>query len=811
MESSNQDGFIGNIYIKEEKILPDEEIKIENDNKIHVRSITSELNPNLKLPETKSGNTNQKKLKNNEDSTVNVKAEPFDFRTTDNSLINQMLSSNGCSFESLIRAQFEDASRMTKCDSCNKVFPNKYVLQSHQKKVHTGKFECKQCHRRFWKKQLLVIHLSDHTENPNFVLQQQLISVANDEGKEEETSKDPKLKEKPASVTNPILKTYQCDHCEKYFSTKETLNRHILKQKNAKPYDCPICDEKFNSEAQVKKHSLSHVNEGPFQCKGCEGKFEHPFYLLVHQKTHSAADRGVKPSEGTPTSDKEFAENIVNEHLNSCEGKNREEKISSVINEEQSNSGEKIPDDLCGVVKCLECGKKLKTENLSKHLNIHSREFKCKKCNEKFVEKSDYEQHMNIHTKKQPFECQICDRSFVWVKAYKAHMKIHGDSKCMYAEPAFECEECAKLFSNEVALKEHEIAAHSKDLKFECSECLKTFRTRRYLIVHIRGHSREKLHQCNECDRTYTTRWLLTLHRRTHTGEKPYHCSLCPRKFFFKNTLNDHINKHKGAKPFKCGHCDLRFWKKHALKRHFRVHTGEKPYKCEICNEAFRLSYNLKLHLGVHSDEKLYECKDCNKKFKRSAYLANHQKCHTKEKPHKCNVCKRKYRFKWQLNVHYKVHTGEGLHKCTGCDKSFVTSSSLKIHFRKHSGERPYKCGECEKAFKTNTVLKYHMRSHTGVKPFECKICNTGFTAKRSLERHLGTHTKQPKDYKCDGCSKSFKYKKNLTSHLRNKNHEKDNIIVSYQCAHCGQTFSDTTSFEDHQMIHNIKMEEPEW
>lgn len=81
------------------------------------------------------------------------------------------------------------------------------------------------------------------------------------------------------------------------------------------------------------------------------------------------------------------------------------------------------------LVECNECGKVLRKKYLYRHLRMHTGAFECKKCNKRFVEKSYFEQHMNLHTGTQPFECQACDKKFYWLKSYKTHMKNHGGNE----------------------------------------------------------------------------------------------------------------------------------------------------------------------------------------------------------------------------------------------------------------------------------------------------------------------------------------------------------------------------------------------
>ena len=50
-------------------------------------------------------------------------------------------------------------------------------------------------------------------------------------------------------------KEYQCNRCEKWFSTRGNLNFHIKTVHNLiKPFECDTCDRQFNDKRLLKKH-----------------------------------------------------------------------------------------------------------------------------------------------------------------------------------------------------------------------------------------------------------------------------------------------------------------------------------------------------------------------------------------------------------------------------------------------------------------------------------------------------------------------------------------------------------------------------
>ena len=73
---------------------------------------------------------------------------------------------------------------------------------------------------------------------------------------------------------------YECRQCEKAFSHKYVLNRHLRKHIEEKPYQCSHCDMAFTLTCYLKIHMRTHTGEEPYQCSECDKAFSKKIILM---------------------------------------------------------------------------------------------------------------------------------------------------------------------------------------------------------------------------------------------------------------------------------------------------------------------------------------------------------------------------------------------------------------------------------------------------------------------------------------------------------------------------------------------------
>lgn len=132
------------------------------------------------------------------------------------------------------------------CQTCNRSFGYKHVLQNHER-THTGEkpYACPICSKRFTRDHHLKTHMRLHTG------------------------------EKP----------YHCEHCDRHFVQVANLRRHLRVHTGEKPYTCSICTSKFSDSNQLKTHAIVHQDEKLYRCQTCDASFRRSHHLVNHKCT----------------------------------------------------------------------------------------------------------------------------------------------------------------------------------------------------------------------------------------------------------------------------------------------------------------------------------------------------------------------------------------------------------------------------------------------------------------------------------------------------------------------------------------------
>ncbi|KAF4526757.1 hypothetical protein B566_EDAN015104 [Ephemera danica] len=347
---------------------------------------------------------------------------------------------------------------------------------------------------------------------------------------------------------------FKCDICGKGFTKNCELKLHSSRHLNSKTLKCPKCDKMFYHANDVRLHMKIHAEKGSFKCKECLRSFTCKRYLAVH-------------------------------------------KIKSHVEE--------------WVFKCKTCeysASKLKV--IAEH------------CQEKHEINAD--QLLNHCDISSPFQCDTCKTYFNNIINLREHKtKYHGSCKVRAPrKKMFTCDVCGDLFLSQILCTYHVKNMHGNfsdciqgqtgGERFECASCPKSFKSKYYLIQHMRTHksSGVKPYKCQYCVSSFATERVHADHERMHRGETPYQCTYCLQSFPSSNVLQRHKRSH--TKPFICQYCGKGCDSKNRLMVHQRVHTGERPFKCKFCEKAYKQKQEMEFHQLTHSMEKKYKCSICN-------------------------------------------------------------------------------------------------------------------------------------------------------------------------------------------------------
>ncbi|NXI41751.1 ZBT38 protein, partial [Galbula dea] len=195
------------------------------------------------------------------------------------------------------------------------------------------------------------------------------------------------------------------------------------------------------------------------------------------------------------------------------------------------------------------------------------------------------------------YNCNCCAKSFSDRRLLSTHLQLHSEH-----QETLTCKYCSKNFANLNILESHEqVCMKSSNLPVHHGN-EQTFADN-YTAIHRRnGRSYESTEPLLlENSITGYSNANCTLPETDHLikvvdGQILYTCIVCKRSYVTLSSLRRHANVHSWRRTYPCHYCNKVFALAEYRTRHEIWHTGERRYQCIFCLETFMTYYILKNH-----------------------------------------------------------------------------------------------------------------------------------------------------------------------------------------------------------------------
>lgn len=211
----------------------------------------------------------------------------------------------------------------------------------------------------------------------------------------------------PSSATSTTRsKAYFCDYegCNKAFTRPSLLTEHQASvHQGRKPFRCQQCDRSFSKKSHLERHIYAHSDQKPLHCSYCDKGFTTRQQLRRHEITHTKSFA----CPYTDCNEAFYKHPQLRSHILAV----HEKKLT-----------------------CKICGKNFQRpyrlhNHVAKHHNPEvENPYQCSfaSCAKNFKTWSQLQTHVrNDHPK---LRCSICDKPCVGEAGLQMHMKVHDDS-----------------------------------------------------------------------------------------------------------------------------------------------------------------------------------------------------------------------------------------------------------------------------------------------------------------------------------------------------------------------------------------------
>eukprot|EP01083_Nonionella_stella_P289614 985573_1 len=411
----------------------------------------------------------------------------------------------------------------------------------------------------------------------------------------------------------------KCDRCQRTFSTKSDLKRHIRNvscKSSVVRLPCEKCPLDFNYRYELDNH-MRDVHGG-YKCDKCQSSYSRLGSLKWHVKYIHTVD--ANEAHTCDKCEKRFArKDSLACHIKSCmkwkcdkcdmrfskrprltahgvavhfkvdisrntcsiNSVKSESRLQSIKSENRSQS-----------VKFENRSQSVKSENMSQSVKSENRSQSVKsESRSQSVKSENRAQSVKFENRSLVYTCGECSTDIHGRNSMDLHMEqVHGGFKCKVCIPS-------KSFKQYYKLLQH--LNLGTCMKWPCANCDMRFTKKYELELHVSDLHCD--HKCEVCSAGFSTLSALTRHVNTQVCVRS-RCESCMINLPSRRLLKHHIAQVHTEKTtsriyrysFTCGECDTTFEGRDRMDVHMsRVHGG---YECGSCPGKFTFFKNLRSH-----------------------------------------------------------------------------------------------------------------------------------------------------------------------------------------------------------------------
>ncbi|XP_049906917.1 zinc finger and BTB domain-containing protein 40-like [Epinephelus moara] len=712
------------------------------------------------------------------------------------------------------------------CDTCGKRFSRTSILNAHMR-THTGQkpYSCNTCGKRFSQTSTLSAHIRIHTGEKPY--------SCNTCGKR--FSRTSLLNSH--STVHTGKKPHTCNTCGKRFSRPSLLNAHATVHTGEKPYSCNTCGKRFSRTKQLNAHLRVHTGEKPYSCKTCGKRFSWTSQLKNHRKVHV----GENPCD-----------NILSTLHGSAPGYTAEMLLPCEPGRSLRSSGRAL-------LAVLQSWLKTKVEYL--------REF----VNERLTAAAE-EIFGVFKTTIVEYEEEINRQRRLLENVWKPKTKLNNtvppeptqQRACMVEEALADQQLCIQERSTRAAAFEGRISQIKGSLEdflvasfTSCSrpnllalllpstQLVPTTLHLLSMILRLRAcllsDPGSQLHSDNSTMSSVEYLREFVKDRLTVAAEEifrvfeesivKYEEEISRQRRLLDIVAKPEVKLLGAELPQQhvCKQEEVLADQQLCIQERTSSLDQEDPEPPQIKEEEEELCISqegeqLELKeeadtfiltptheesdlgedqtLDSNPDETLSaEEKECVANMPVINSVVSEAHSDHQVLSHNSHVAESKEQKEGKhgdsgLAKDAETKLKRRCHKIRSHSNDVSNSNLSEIDRNTHTPKRSSECDKCGKDFKYKSQLQKHMRTHTGEKPYSCKTCGKDFTCSSVLSVHMRTHTGE-RPYLCTTCGKRFRGKSVLNNHMRTHTGEKP-----YTCNTCGKIFRQTSSLNIHLRTH---------